>query len=67
MLPRYALLKRFDLVNRVYGAIIDEKTKKPLFCLEAVAAINKLRVHLASNCVSDPPNISLYFEDGKIP
>ena len=59
------MLKRFDLVNRVYGAIIDEKTKKPPFCPEAVAAIKKLRVHLASNCVSDPPNISLYLEDGQ--
>ena len=61
------MLKRFDLVNRVYGAIIDEKTKKPLFCLEAIAAIKKLQVHLANNCVSDPPNISLYLEDGQIP
>ena len=61
------MLKRFNLVNRVYGAIIDEKTKKLLFCPEAVAAIKNLRVHLASNCVSDPPNIFLYFDDGQIP
>ena len=65
MPPRDVLLKRFHLVNRVYGAIIDEKTKKPLFRPEAVEAIKKLRVHLASNCVSDPRNIPLYFDDGK--
>ena len=61
------MLKRFDLVNHVYGAIIDEKTKAPLFCPEAVAAIKKLRVHLVNNCVRDPPNISLYLEDVQIP
>ena len=61
------MLKQFDLVNRVYVATIDEKTKKPLFCPEAVAAVKKLRVHLTSNRVSDPPNISLYLEDGQIP
>ena len=61
------MLKRFDLVNRVYGAIIDVKTEKLFFCPEAVAAVKTLRVHLASNCPSDPPYISLYFEDGQIP
>ena len=63
--PRRLLLKRFDLVNRVYGAIIDAKTKQPLFRAEALEAIKNLRVHISRNCLSDPPGIPLYFEDGK--
>ena len=59
------VLKRFDLVNRVYGGIVDEKTKKPLFRPEALEAIKQLRVNIAMNCISDPPDIQLYFEHGR--
>ena len=54
VLPSDALLKQFDLISRVYGTIIDEKTKKPLF-----------HPYLASNSVSNPPDTSLYFRNDK--
>ncbi|CAM9669869.1 unnamed protein product, partial [Pylaiella littoralis] len=32
MIPPLAeLVKRFDLVNKVYGGLVDKKTKQPLF------------------------------------
>lgn len=49
----------------MYAGIVDEKTKKPLFRAEALKAVRLLRTHIASNCIGDPPDIPLYFEDGK--
>lgn len=66
LIPRPAeLLERFDLVNNLYGGLIDKKTKQPLFRAEALEAIKRLRVHIMNDCCSDSPNEALYFEAGK--
>lgn len=66
LIPRPAeLLKRFDLVNNLYGGLLDKKTKQPLFRAEALEAIKRLRVHIMNDCCSDAPNEALYFEAGK--
>lgn len=61
------LLERYDLVNSIYGKLIDAKTKLPLFRPEARDAVKRLREHIAANCVADPKGVSLYFEEGKDP
>ena len=49
----------------VYGHLLDSKTKKPLLRREALDAVQRLRVHIKTGCISDSPAISLYFEKGK--
>lgn len=53
------------MVNRVYGGLIDKKTKQPLFRREARDAVQRLRVHVENGCISDPEGIPLYFEGSK--
>lgn len=66
MIPAAAeLLKRYDMVNNVYGNLIDHKTKQPLFRADAREAVKRLRVHIAADCVGDPEGIPLYFQEGK--
>jgi len=63
--PPAVLLERFDLVNFIYGHLLDKKTKQPLFRREAWEAIKRLRVHIEAGCLSDPSGVPLYFEAGK--
>ena len=63
--PSDELLERFNLVVSVYGHLLDSKTKKPLLRREALDAVERLRVHIKTGCISDSPAISLYFEKGK--
>ena len=49
----------------VYGHLLDSKTKKPLLRREALEAVERLRVHIKTGCISDGPLISLYFEKVK--
>ena len=49
----------------VYGHLLDSKTKKPLLRREALDAVERLRVHIKTGCISDSPAISLYFEKSK--
>ncbi|CAN0373205.1 unnamed protein product [Pylaiella littoralis] len=66
MLPPPAeLVKRFDLVNKIYGGLVGKKTKKPLFRAEALEAVKRLRVHIVEDCCSDAPDQALHFEAGK--
>eukprot|EP00903_Cladosiphon_okamuranus_P019959 g18342.t1 len=62
--PPDVLLKRFNLANRIYGYLLDKKTKQPLFRAEAWEAINRLSVHIQAGCLSDPHGVPLYFEAG---
>eukprot|EP00904_Undaria_pinnatifida_P008491 jgi/Undpi1/4772/HiC_scaffold_18.g08125.m1 len=55
----------FDLVHRIYGHLLDAKTKQPLLRAEAWEAIKRLRVNIKAGCLSDPPGVALYFEAGK--
>ena len=59
------LLERFNLVVSVYGHLLDSKTKKPLLRREALDAVERMRVHIKTGCISDSPAVSLYFEKGK--
>lgn len=65
--PPSELLKRFDLVHRVYGNVVDKKTKQPLLRPEAWEAVKRLRQHIIDGCISDPSGVPLYFETGKDP
>eukprot|EP00903_Cladosiphon_okamuranus_P006310 g6187.t1 len=64
--PAAVLVKRFDLINRIYGNLLDRKMKQPLFRAEALEAIKRLRVHIEAGCLSDPPGVPLCFEAGKL-
>eukprot|EP00904_Undaria_pinnatifida_P000541 jgi/Undpi1/10488/HiC_scaffold_29.g12938.m1 len=62
------LADRFDLVHRIYGHLLDAKTKQHLLraeAWEAWEAVKRLRVHIRAGCLSDPPGVALYFEAGK--
>ena len=63
--PSDELLERFNLVVSVYGHLLDSKTKKRLLRREALDAVERLRVHIKTGCISDSPAISLYFVKGK--
>lgn len=63
--PPAILLERFDLVNGIYGGLLDKKTKQPLLRPEAWDAVNRLRVHIKAGCLSDPHAVPLYFEAGR--
>lgn len=63
--PPDDLAGRFDLVHRIYGHLLDAKTKQPLLRAEAWEAAKRLRVHIKAGCLSDPPGVALYFEAGK--
>ncbi|CAN0253311.1 unnamed protein product [Ascophyllum nodosum] len=63
--PSDELLERFNLVVSVYGHLLDSKTKKPLLRREALNAVERLRVHIKTGCISNSAAISLYFEKGK--
>ncbi|CAM9749860.1 unnamed protein product [Pylaiella littoralis] len=54
-----------DLVKKVYGGLVDKKTKQPLFRAEALEAVKRLRVHIVEDCCNDAPNQALYLEAGK--
>ena len=49
----------------VYGHLLDSKTKKPLLRREALDAVERLRVHIKTGCISNSPAVLLYFEKGK--
>ena len=57
--------QRFDLVIRVYDGLLDKKTKQPLLRADARLAAKRLRSHIATGCLSDPKDLSLYFQQGK--
>ena len=63
--PPDDLTDRFNLVHRIYGHLLDAKTKQPLLRAEAWEAAKRLRVHIEAGCLSDPPGVALYFEAGK--
>ncbi|CAM9945330.1 unnamed protein product, partial [Sphacelaria rigidula] len=65
--PPAELVKRFDLLHRVYGNVIDKKTKQPLLRPEAWEAVKRLRQHIIAGSISDPTGVPLYFETGKDP
>ncbi|CAN0004911.1 unnamed protein product, partial [Scytosiphon promiscuus] len=65
--PPVELAERFDLVNKVYGGLLDNKTKQPLLRPEALEAAKRLREHIVADCCSDVPKQALYFEAGKDP
>lgn len=43
----------------------DPKSGKPLFSAENIDQFEQLMVHVKKGCLSDPPNIPLYFVTGK--
>ncbi|CAN0471060.1 unnamed protein product, partial [Ascophyllum nodosum] len=49
------LLERFNLVVSVYGHLLDSKTKKPVLRREVLDAVERLRVHIKTGCISDSP------------
>ena len=59
------LLERFNLVVSVYSHLLDCKTKNPLLRREALDAVEQMRVHIKTVCISDSPAVSLYFEKAK--
>ena len=63
--PPDDLADRFDFVHRIYGHLLDAKSKQPLLRAEAWEAAKRLRVHIKAGCLSDPPGVALYFEAGK--
>ncbi|CAM9925326.1 unnamed protein product, partial [Hapterophycus canaliculatus] len=65
--PPAELAERFDLVNKVYGGLLDNKTKQPLLRPEALESAKRLREHIVADCCSDAPKQALYFEAGRDP
>ena len=63
--PSPILLQRYDMVNNVYGGLIDKKTRKPLLRAEAREAVKRLRVHIKADCLTDPVGLPMYFQAGK--
>ena len=63
--PSAILLQRYDMVNNVYGGLIDKKTRQPLLRAEAREAVKRLRVHIKADCLTDPVGLPMYFQAGK--
>src|SRR5687768_7926175 len=56
------LLWRIDKVEALYAKVRDAKSKEPLFNSGAWAEWKNFRKHVAKGCLSDHPDIPLYFE-----
>ena len=63
--PSPILLQRYDMVNNVYGGLIDKKTRQPLLRAEAREAVKRLRVHIKADCLTDSVGLPMYFQAGK--
>lgn len=63
--PSPYLLSRYDMVNDLYGGLIDKKTRKHLLWAEAREAVKRLRVHIKAECLIDPAWLPMHFQAGK--
>ena len=59
--PKDILEKRFHALIDMYKEVLDAKTGEPLFRPSSMIAVRNLLKHIKSNCLSDPPDIDLYF------
>lgn len=59
------LLQRFDRVCKAFETTLDNTTKEPLFRKQTIQAISNLRKHIELGCLSDVPDLALYFDMGK--
>ena len=57
--PSPILLQRYDMVNNVYGGLIDKKIRQPLLRAEAREAVKRLRVHIKADCLTDPVGLPM--------
>lgn len=62
---RDRLLKRFNLVIDQFWDVIDAKSGEILLRPKAMEAVNLLRKHIESGCLSDPEGVPLYYTTGK--
>lgn len=56
------LLWRLDKAFTPYANLLDAKSKEPLFSKKARKEWRNLRNHIANGCLSDHPDIPLYFD-----
>lgn len=66
ILPRKELRKRLERVLNEFKSVcyVDPNTKKPLLSDQAIKEFKNLLKHVDNDCLSDPPDIPLYFEIG---
>ena len=57
--PSPILLQRYEMVNNVYGGLIDKKIRQPLLRAEAREAVKRLRVHIKADCLTDPVGLPM--------
>lgn len=63
--PPRDLVGRLMLVFKHFGNALDESTNKPLFSKDAYAEAKNLLRHAALGCLSDPPEVPLYYLVGR--
>lgn len=56
------LHERLDSIFKIYAEIKDHRTHLPLFSKQAKQAWDNLMSHVKKGCLSDHPDIPLYFE-----
>jgi hypothetical protein len=62
LVPQASVLEeRFNYTNSVFADIVDKKTGKPLFSEDTKREVANLLVHIQRGCLSDPPDIGIYF------
>ncbi|CAB1102728.1 unnamed protein product [Ectocarpus sp. CCAP 1310/34] len=59
------LLERFNLVIRQFQDVVDAKSGETLLRPCARQAVELLRKHIESGCLSDPERVPLYYTSGK--
>lgn len=59
------LLERFNSVIEMFGNVVDAKSGEKLLRSDAMKAVNLLRKHIQTGCLSDPEGVPLYYPTGQ--
>ncbi|CBJ28935.1 similar to Werner syndrome protein [Ectocarpus siliculosus] len=62
---RQRLLERFNSVINQFCNVVDAKSGEVLIRPKAMQAVDQLRKHIESDCLSDPHGVPLYYTTGQ--